>query len=160
MTKVIYGSTTGNAEEIAQKIAEALGSECVNIKDASAADFEADKLVLGSSTWGDGDLQDDWESFDLDGIDFSGKTVALFSVGDSSGYPDTFCQAMAIIYDKVVAKGGKVVGSVSTDGYSFDSSEAVKDGKFVGLALDNDNESDKTDDRINAWIAEIKPSLS
>ena len=48
---------------------------------------------------------------------------------------------------------------VSTDGYTFDDSEAVVDGKFVGLALDDVNEDDKTDERIDAWIDSIKGSL-
>jgi flavodoxin I len=51
------------------------------------------------------------------------------------------------------------VGAVDTDGYSFDDSEAVVDGKFVGLPLDDVNEDDKTDTRIEAWIAEISPNL-
>ena len=48
---------------------------------------------------------------------------------------------------------------MSTDGYTFDDSDAVIDGKFVGLALDDLNEEDKTDERIDAWLADIKPSL-
>ena len=36
---------------------------------------------------------------------------------------------------------------------------AVLNGKFVGLALDDVNESDKTEARIDNWIAEITPSL-
>jgi len=33
------------------------------------------------------------------------------------------------------------------------------DGRFVGLALDDVNEDDKTEQRIEAWLEEIKPSL-
>jgi flavodoxin I len=51
------------------------------------------------------------------------------------------------------------VGAVSPDGYTFDDSEAVIDGKFIGLPLDDVNEDDKTDSRINAWVAEISPNL-
>ena len=48
---------------------------------------------------------------------------------------------------------------MSTDGYTFDDSESVVDGKFVGLALDEVNEDNKTDERIDAWVAEIQPNL-
>ena len=52
-----------------------------------------------------------------------------------------------------------MVGAVPVDGYTFDASDAVVDGHFVGLALDEVNESDKTDARIDAWAAAITPSL-
>lgn len=108
---------------------------------------------------GAGELQDDW----YDGVnvlksaDLAGKTIALFGCGDSESYPDTFCGGMKELYD--VVKTANVIGAVSTEGYVFDDSEAVLNGKFVGLALDDVNESDKTEARIDNWIAEITPSL-
>ena len=66
---------------------------------------------------------------------------------------------MGQLYEAAKAAGANIVGAVSTDGYTFDESTAVVDGKFVGLALDEDNESDKTDERIAAWVEEIKPLL-
>lgn len=122
---------------------------------------ENDNLILGTSTWGAGEMQDDW----YDGIrviksaDLSGKTVALFGCGDSGSYPDTFVGGMAEIYNAVKTAGANVIGAVSTEGYTFDDSESVVDGKFVGLALDEVNEDDKTDERINAWVEEIQPNL-
>ena len=106
-------------------------------------------------------MQDDW----YDGLkviknaDLSGKTVALFGCGDSESYPDTFVGGMAEIYNAVKQAGANVIGAVTTDGYTFDDSESVVDGKFVGLALDEVNEDSKTDERIDDWVAEIKPSL-
>lgn len=120
-----------------------------------------DNLILGTSTWGAGEVQDDW----YDGIkviknaDLSGKTVALFGCGDSESYPDTFVGGMAEIYNAVKKAGANVIGAVATDGYTFDESESVVDDKFVGLALDEVNEDGKTDERIDAWVAEIKPNL-
>ena len=112
------------------------------------------------STWGAGELQDDW--YDgisvLKGADLSGKTVALFGCGDAESYPDTFCGAMAEIYNAVSGQAN-VIGGVSTDDYTFDDSDAVIDGQFVGLALDNVNEEEKTDSRIDAWIDSIKTEL-
>ena len=45
-------------------------------------------------------------------------------------------------------------------GYTFDSSIAVVDGKFVGLPLDEVNEDSKTDERISAWAEQVKQEIS
>lgn len=66
---------------------------------------------------------------------------------------------MKEIYDACKAAGANVLPGVSTDGYTFDDSDSVVDGNFVGLALDNVNEEDKTEGRIDAWLEAIKPSL-
>ena len=153
---IFYGSSTGMCEDVANRIAQKLDdAEVINAADLSAdkvAEFEV--LLLGSSTWGAGELQDDWyDACDtLKGMDLSDKTVALFSIGDCESYSDTFCGALAPLYEAVKDTGAKLVGQVSTDGYTFDDSEGVIDGKFVGLALDETNEPEKTDDRIDAWL--------
>jgi flavodoxin I len=66
---------------------------------------------------------------------------------------------MAELYQAVEEKGANIIGKVSADNYTYDDSEAVIDGEFVGLALDEMNESDETDERIDAWLAAIKPQL-
>lgn len=154
-TIVVYGSTTGTCESIAQTIGDQLGAEVINVADLTADQLaEADNIVLGTSTWGAGELQDDW----YDGVNvvksanLSGKRVALFGCGDSASYSDTFCGGMKELYDVAVAAGATVVGAVPTDGYTFDDSDAVVDGQFVGLALDEVNEDDKTSERISAWL--------
>lgn len=154
-TIVVYGSTTGTCESIAQTIGDQLGAEVINVADLTANQLaEADNIVLGTSTWGAGELQDDW----YDGVNvvksanLSGKRVALFGCGDSASYSDTFCGGMKELYDAAVAAGATVVGAVPTDGYTFDDSDAVVDGQFVGLALDDVNEDDKTSERISAWL--------
>ena len=154
-TIVVYGSTTGTCESIAQTLGDQLGAEVINVSDLTANQLaEADNIVLGTSTWGAGELQDDW----YDGVNvvksanLSGKRVALFGCGDSASYSDTFCGGMKELYDAGVAAGATVVGAVPTDGYTFDDSDAVVDGQFVGLALDDVNEDDKTSERISAWL--------
>ena len=162
-TLVVYGSSTGTCEGIANTIAEKLGAEVVNVASLTKEQAEAaDNLILGTSTWGAGDMQDDWyDGLDtLKGCDLAGKKIALFGCGDSASYSDTFCGGMREIYDGLQDKGATFIGAVSTDGYTFDDSASVEDGKFIGLALDEDNESDKTEDRINAWIEQIKPELA
>ncbi|MBQ7422043.1 MAG: flavodoxin FldA [Prevotella sp.] len=160
-TVVVYGSSTGTCEAIANTIGSKLGAEVINVADLTDAVIaENENLLLGTSTWGAGELQDDW--YDgvetLKGANLAGKTVAIFGCGDAESYSDTFCGAMAEIYNAVKGKAN-VIGAVSTDGYTFDDSEAVVDGKFVGLALDDVNEDDKTESRIDAWLEAIKDEL-
>ena len=161
---IYYGSTTGNTQEVAEEIAKKLGVEKADIKDVSNADsdFSAyDVILFGSSTLGFGDLQDDWESYidKVEAADFSGKKVAIFGCGDSSSYSDTFCDAVGKIYNAVKGKGATVIGKASTEGYTYDSSEALVDGQFVGLLIDNDNEANLTDQRIALWTEELKKEI-
>lgn len=165
-TGIFFGSSTGTTEDVAGRIAEKLGidsSNIHNVADASVDDVAPyEVLILGTSTWGAGDLQDDWEGFlgNLKGADLNGKIVALFGLGDSSSFSDTYCDAMGTIYSELQGTGCKFIGAVSTDGYSYDSSTAVVDDKFVGLALDEMNEYDQTDSRIDAWIESIKGEIA
>ena len=161
-TIVIYGSSTGTCEAIAEKIASKLGVQAMNVQNLTADVVVSNQnLILGTSTWGAGELQDDW----YDGIkvlqdaDLSGKTIALFGCGDCESYGDTFVGGIAELYNAIKSSGAQFLGAVSTDGYTFDDSEAVIDGKFIGLPLDDVNEDDKTDVRIDAWIAAISPEL-
>lgn len=164
-TCIIFGSSTGTCEELASRIAGKLGVDSSDILEAASISPELldgyQNLILGTSTWGAGELQDDW----YDGIavikktNLSGKTVAIFGCGDSESYSDTFCGAMAELYNAAKEAGANVIGSVSTEGYTFDDSDAVIDGKFIGLPLDEVNEDNKTDERIDAWVSEITPNL-
>lgn len=161
-TIVIYGSSTGTCEVLAEKIASKLGCEALNVQNLSADMVAANKnLILGTSTWGAGELQDDW--YDglkvLQGADLSGKTIAIFGCGDCSSYSDTFVGGMGELYNGLKDSGAQFIGSVETSGYTYDDSEAVIDGKFIGLPLDEINEDDKTDARIDAWITQISPDL-
>ena len=161
-TIVVFGSSTGTCEAIAEKIAQKLGCEVMDVQNLTAEVVEShENLILGTSTWGAGELQDDW--YDglkvLQGADLSGKTIVLFGCGDCESYSDTFVGGIGELYNAIKASGARFVGAVDTDGYTFDDSEAVIDGKFIGLPLDDVNEDDKTDTRIDAWIAEISPNL-
>ena len=159
---VFYGSSTGNTEEAAKQIAQALGADATDISSTSADEILAcDCIVLGASTWGAGDLQDDFDDFmsTLEGMDFSGKKVALFGLGDQGSYSDTFVDAIGIIGKAAKAAGAELVGAVSTDGYDYDASEAEEGGTFMGLPLDEDSQSDLTAGRIAAWVADLKKSF-
>ncbi|MBP3775410.1 MAG: flavodoxin FldA [Prevotella sp.] len=161
-TIVVFGSSTGTCESIADKIAAKLGVDCLNVQDLTSEIVAAnDNLILGTSTWGAGEMQDDW--YDgvkvLQGADLKGKTIALFGCGDAESYGDTFVGGIGELYHAIKDRGAKFIGAVSTDGYNFSDSDAVIDGKFIGLPLDDVNEDDKTDSRIDEWIAAISPNL-
>ena len=66
---------------------------------------------------------------------------------------------MGDIYNDIQGTGASFIGMVATDGYTFDESASVVDGKFVGLAIDEDNESDKTEERVNAWVEQLKGEM-
>ncbi len=161
---IFYGSSTGNAESVANKLQEALGDvELFDVADASADDLNNfSNLILGTSTWGVGEMQDDFDAFmsELNDADLNGKKVALYGLGDQDGYSDTFVDAMGEVYEALEGKGCELVGEVSTDGYEFESSKAAKDGKFVGLPIDEDNQDDMTDDRIAAWVEVLKGAFN
>lgn len=162
---IFYGSTTGNTEYAADFIAQTFGEgfQAESIDRISIKDIEScDVVIFGISTWNIGELEMTWEEFfpKLDEIDFTGKKVALFGMGDQLSYTDTYLDAMGILYDKIIEKGGKVIGFWSTKGYDFTESLAVQDSQFVGLALDQDSQPDKTESRIEEWVQEIKKILA
>ena len=160
-TIVVNGSTTGTCQEFAEQIAQKLGvSDVKNVAAVSADTLaEYDNLLLGTSTWGAGELQDDW----YDGVealksaDLSSKTIAIFGCGDAEGYGDTFCGGMAEIYNAVKDSGAKVIGHVVADTNTYIDSEAVIDGKFVGLALDCSESEGKSENRIDDLLDSIRP---
>ena len=159
--KIIYGSNTGITEAAAKEIAKHLDAEVQDVAHAEAKDFQADILILGTSTWGFGELQDDWHTKIslLDDVDLYGKKVAIFGLGDQEGYADTFLDGVGILYDKVCERGATVIGKTSVAGYYFSASTAVRDGEFCGLALDETMQAHHTQERIRVWTEEIKKQI-
>jgi flavodoxin I len=161
---VLYGSTTGNTESAAKAIATGLGIGDIRSVAAISADEIAayDVIIAGTSTWGYGEIQDDWAPLveKIAKLDLTGKKVALFGTGDQAGYSDTFVDGIGILYDAFTAAGATTIGACPLDGYEKANSRAIKEGVFVGLALDEDNQSGMTARRIESWIGRIRPQLS
>ncbi len=158
---LFYGSTTGNTEYAADLIAKTFGEgiEAESIDRVSIEEIESyDVLIFGISTWNIGELEMTWEEFfpKLNDINFTGKKVALFGMGDQISYSDTYLDAMGILYNKLIEKGAEIIGTWSTEGYEYTESLAVQKNKFVGLALDQDSQPDKTEPRINQWVLNLK----
>ena len=160
---LFFGSDEGNTERVAYRIQKRMGTNVVDVRDiadATQLDFaDYDKIILGIPTWDFGQIQSDWEEFwdDISAVDFSGKTVALFGLGDQFGYGDYFLDAMGMLHDVVIQSGAIIVGHWSTHGYEFDASKAEipEESLFVGLALDEDQQEDLTSERLNRWCMQI-----
>ncbi len=162
---LFYGTYTGVTGEVAQKIVNELGADKVDIFNISKDGDKMEnykKLIIGTSTWSIGELQEDWNDFmpKLQKMDFTGKTVALFGTGDQVGYPDTFLDGMGMLYETFQYRGANFVGYWPTVGYDFTSPLPLLDhDHFVGLAIDEDNQPELTDERIKEWCCQIKPLL-
>lgn len=162
-TAIIFGSSLGNTRFVAEKLHQFL-PEAVLISATDATTNTIDQysnLILGASTWGVGLLQDDFESFSdlLMEHSLKGKTVALFGLGDQQNYPDSFCDGMGYLYEKIKDMQMKLIGEWPASDYDFVSSIALIGDKLVGLALDEDNEPDLTDYRLKNWVKLISPHL-
>ena len=171
---LFFGTTTGKSRKVAKMIKKKFDDDVmakpVNVNRVEAEEFLSyDFLIIGSPTMGEGELpglssdceEESWEEFlpKLEDADMTGKTVAIYGLGDQVGYPDEFVDAIKELYEFVTERGAKVVGAWPTDGYEFEHSEAVVDGKFLGLALDLDNQSGLTEARLDAWLSIIAPEF-
>ncbi|MEC9466771.1 MAG: flavodoxin [Myxococcota bacterium] len=164
---IVFGTCTGNTEELAEVIREQLGLEEECLQDVArmeAADLaNFDFLIVGIPTWHIGELQDDWYGIheDLDEVDMTGTKIALFGLGDQLGYSDTFLDGMGILYDKFLERGATGnIGFWPTEGFEFDDSKALKDGQFCGLAIDQDCQPELTDERVEKWCQILKEHLA
>ena len=161
-TGLFWGSDTGMTEEIVTVLTELIGEEKLdlhNIFDGSIDKFgEYEEIILGLSTWYDGELQSDWDEFfeEFKLIDFSGKRVAIFGLGDQEGYGEYFVDGIGIIGKEVLKNGGILFGKWDTGGYDYELSKGeLEPGYFSGLALDEDNQPEQTDERLEQWVAQL-----
>jgi flavodoxin I len=162
-TLIIFGSSLGNTRFVAEKLEQLLPGSRLMEASAVSPEIIANyrNLILGTSTWGVGLLQDDFDTFMelLQQQKLEGKTIALFGLGDQQNYPDSFCDGMGKIYELLQNKGLQFIGEWPADEYDFTTSRATKGDDLVGLALDEDNEPDLTDYRLKNWVKLIAPLL-
>ena len=160
---LIWGSDTGVTEEIVDVIKdliEPFNFDIINVFEDDAIQYsQYDRIIIGLSTWYDGELQSDWDEHfeNFQQVDFSNKKVALFGLGDQEGYADFFIDGVGILADVVRKNGGSIFGKWSTEGYAFTKSKAlINKDQFWGLAIDEDNQPELTDQRIEHWISLLK----
>ncbi len=170
---IFFGTETGRTRLIAKQIAKKLGESAaapVNVAKAQAADLLAfDVLILGTPTLGDGELpgldtgltQESWAEFleKIASLDFTGKVVALYGLGEQVKYGEHFVSALKPLHDAFHEAGATLVGRWPVAGYDFKGSAAVEDGYFLGLALDQINQPLLTAERVDTWLEQIKVSF-
>lgn len=171
---IFFGTDTGSTRLIAKKIHTALGAELAdkpkNINRTSPAEFlQYEALILGTPSYGAGDLpglavgcqEANWAEFVpyLDAVDLSSKRVALFGLGHQERYASRFASSLIQLYRVFYGNGAQIVGSWATDGYQFEHSASIIDGRFVGLVLDQRGQPHLSDERINTWLQQVTPQL-
>ncbi|MBE0639292.1 MAG: flavodoxin [Bacteroidales bacterium] len=158
---IFFGSTLGNTMKVAEQIQQAFGADqadLFSIEKATAKDIEKyDNLIFGTSTWGLGEMQEDWEKFAgrIDSTDLSAKRIALFGTGDQKEWADSFVNGLGALYHRFKDKI-TIVGFTPIVGYDFEISLAIKNNRFVGLAIDNVNQADLTQARISRWVEQLR----
>ncbi len=161
---LFYGSKRGDTADAAEKIKKSFDSiekdlvTVFNIKKVEVTKLEEyDKLILGSSTWEEGDLQLHWKRAfpQMDSLDLNGKQVAVFGLGNQSEFSTTFQTAIGTLARKARERGAALVGLWPAEDYDFLESPAVEGDHFLGLALDNTNQYELTEDRIDIWVQQI-----
>ncbi len=166
---LFYGSTTCYTEIAAEKIQATIDAfleedkslvELHNIKDTTLDNcHDYDFIIFGISTWDYGEIQEDWESIwlDINELDLKGKTIALYGMGDQVGYTNWFQDALGMLHEQVIAQGATIIGYWPNTGYEFTASKALTNNEtqFVGLSLDEDNQYELSEQRIEQWCEQI-----
>lgn len=154
---IFYGSTTGVTEQVAEKLGALLNAKVFHAGDIDKI-LEFDAAILATSTWGIGDIQDDWiEPLEkLKSLNLTGKKIGIVGVGDQEAFSSSFVNGMRDLYIAATDANATIIGSTLTDGYTFDESTAIENDKFIGLVIDESNQSNLTDDRIEKWIVNFK----
>jgi flavodoxin I len=172
MSKIglFFGPLKGSVNRVAEKVKTAVGEQnidLISVNDATTADLEKYDLIIfgistvGKETWDSNYSNTDWSKFfpNISKVNFSGKTVAIFGLGDHITYASHFVNSMGFLAKELLAQGATIVGQVDPSGYEFDESEAVIDGKFIGLPIDEDFEPELTDERVAQWVKSINPAF-
>lgn len=163
---LFYAAEAVKTSHIARKIREALGAgnlDIIPVEKAWGDDFEAyDNLIIGASTWFDGELPTYWDELvpELETLDLKGKKAALFGLGDQVSYPDNFADGLGILGDALEKAGARLVGFTSTGEYSFNHSRALRGSQWCGLVIDVENQSGLTDKRIKEWCEQLKKEFA
>ena len=165
-TAIIYSFNTKKTEKIATLIQEGFNDpaiEMVNAEEISDDLFLSfDQIIMGVPTWFDGELPNYWDEFvpALEEMDLKGKKIALFGLGDQKGYSENFLDGVGIMAGILEAQDATLIGFTSTEGYEFESSRALRNNQFLGLAIDYENQGSMNKQRVAAWIEELRKEFA
>jgi len=124
--------------------------------------LEYDKIIFGNSSIYNGSnlavVDKNWKSFlnELQKIDLTGKKVAIFGLGNHLTYPAHFVDSIGYLANFLEERNAKIYGKVVDEGYEYRDSKALRDGFFMGLPLDEETESDKSEGRIDCWLEQLR----
>lgn len=164
-TAIIYSFHTQKSKKVAEKIIDVFGKDnidAINAEEITTSTFEEyNNFILSAPTWFDGELPNYWDEFvpDLEEMDLKNKTFAVFGLGDQKGYPENFCDAIGILVEILEECGAKIIGKTKDEGYTFESSKALRGNEFVGLPLDQENQARQTQKRIENWVTQLKKEM-
>ena len=163
---IFFGPADGSVHRVAKLIASKIGEDkthLIHVTDASTDDLARyEKIIFGISTvgketWDQKFSNADWAKFMpiVADFDFKGKKIAIFGLGDHVTYAYHFVNSLGTLAKVVLENGGNLIGRVSPEGYDFQDSEALENGVFLGLPVDEDFEPELTDARVTAWVDKL-----
>ncbi len=167
---LLYWGKGGSVEKTAKKVYEQFNPEIIDIFDLESFDLNNidnyEMLILGAATigadhWEDASTNNLWNKFfrEIETKDLSGKAVAFFGLGDQVLYPEHFVDGLGLFQKELSKTNAKIIGRWPTDGYDFTGSEGVENDMFYGLAIDENNQWDLTDERVKEWTDQLKKEM-
>ncbi len=162
---LFYSFNSHKTKKIGEKIAELLGEKTVEVLNAETITEEEflrfNRLIMGVPTWFDGELPNYWDEFvpAIEEMDLSGKKIAIYGLADQVGYPENFGDAVGLMANLLRSRNAVIIGETPIEGYTFESSRALQNGKFTGLILDQENQARLTDERLLNWLEGLKKHL-
>ncbi|MFB6317048.1 flavodoxin [Saccharicrinis sp. FJH54] len=161
MTALFYSFTAKKSSQVAKHIIEEWGKglEVVDVDKARGEDLaKYDALILGVPTWFDGELPSYWDEMvpEIENADLKGKKAAIYGLGDQKGYPENYVDGIGLMADILMEQGIEIVGHTSAEGYKFERSVSYRNGEFIGLALDFENQAGLSEERIKNWVKQLK----
>lgn len=159
---LFYSFNTKKTSKIAEQILasfEGADIDLVNVEEATSEQFLSyDNIICGVPTWFDGELPNYWDEFvpDLEEMDLSNKYIAIYGLGDQKGYPENFLDGVGIFGEILEEQGAHLVGFTSIKGYTFEQSRAARGDKFLGLAIDFENQGSMNKERISEWVEQLR----
>ncbi|MFC1647501.1 flavodoxin family protein [Patescibacteria group bacterium] len=112
---IVFGSTGGNTELVTDEVAQILNeqkhkvtvqrAELTNESDLSNYNY----IILGSSTYGQGLLQEHMAKFIYSVKDLKGKKCAAIGLGDSKYNIEYVVEAAKILEEQIKEKGGEIL---------------------------------------------------
>jgi flavodoxin I len=159
---LFYNFNSKKTSIVAEQILEEFKGtpiEAVNVDSLNEEQFLSyDNLVLGVPTWFDGELPSYWDELGpaIEDMDLKGKRVALYGLGNQVGYPENFLDAVGIMAQLLESQGAVIIGYTSTEGYHFEKSKAVREGKFLGLAIDFENQGTRIKEKVKNWVKQLR----